>query len=367
MNKIEYLNKIKEFSQNKELYIVGCGNYGKKISAWLQNNNVQIDGFVDKNSNGSIGVFKIFNYNHKFKKDAVFIISSEMFKNEMLLALENNGITKDKIISDIDRDLLYELIQETENWNKVLDRNKQFKNLHDGKRCFIIGNGPSLALSDLDKIKKEISFGCNSIYALYSKTEWRPTYYCSSDPIGIKLYFGNGAVLSKIANNSTAVFTNILYDIYCSENRPDNLFFYKTYLETIDGLICFSSDFSDKVYISGTITYIMLQLAVYMGFKEIYLLGIDFTFSAERKYDGSIVRNDVVNHQADIEIEEDKLKPAINNVYGNDYLADIDKQLAGYKAAKQYADYHGIKIYNATRGGKLEVFPRVDFDSLFEN
>ena len=44
----------------------------------------------------------------------------------------------------------------------------------------------------------------------------------------------------------------------------------------------------------------------------------------------------------------------------------MDLQLAGYQKAKQYADAHGIKIYNATRGGKLEVFPRVDFDSLFE-
>ena len=36
-----------------------------------------------------------------------------------------------------------------------------------------------------------------------------------------------------------------------------------------------------------------------------------------------------------------------------------------YKIAKKYAETHGIKIYNATRGGEMEVFERVDFDSLF--
>ena len=43
----------------------------------------------------------------------------------------------------------------------------------------------------------------------------------------------------------------------------------------------------------------------------------------------------------------------------------IDEATLSYQAAKQYAQTHGIKIKNATRGGKLNVFQRVDFDSLF--
>ena len=44
----------------------------------------------------------------------------------------------------------------------------------------------------------------------------------------------------------------------------------------------------------------------------------------------------------------------------------IASMLKGYQMCKNYADTHGIKIYNATRGGMLEIFERVDFDSLFE-
>lgn len=47
------------------------------------------------------------------------------------------------------------------------------------------------------------------------------------------------------------------------------------------------------------------------------------------------------------------------------YVAMKDHQFWNYQAARRYAETHGIKIYNATRGGELEVFERVDFDSLF--
>lgn len=127
----------------------------------------------------------------------------------------------------------------------------------------------------------------------------------------------------------------------------------------------FSSDCSRRVYTAGTITYEMLQLAVYMGFQEIYLLGMDFSYSVERHNDNSITKNGVCNHMKEIEWEEQKFYKAISKKYNESYMADIDLQLAGYKAAKEYVDSHGIEIYNATRGGKLEVFPRVNFDDLF--
>ena len=58
---------------------------------------------------------------------------------------------------------------------------KQFHNIHTGERCFIIGNGPSLKIADLEKIKNEYTFGANRIYELFDKTDWRPRYYCLQD------------------------------------------------------------------------------------------------------------------------------------------------------------------------------------------
>jgi len=85
-----------------------------------------------------------------------------------------------------------------------------------------------------------------------------------------------------------------------------------------------------------------LQLAAYMGFTEIYLLGTDC-----QQYDD----DEKMHFTSDYSV----VKSILN----------LNKIISAYEVAKEYAEAHGIKIYNATRGGSLEVFQRVDFDSLF--
>ena len=58
---------------------------------------------------------------------------------------------------------------------------KQFKDLYQGKRCFIIGNGPSLKADDLDCLKNEYTFAANRIYEILDKTDWRPWAYVVVD------------------------------------------------------------------------------------------------------------------------------------------------------------------------------------------
>ena len=59
----------------------------------------------------------------------------------------------------------------------------KYKDIHLDKRCFVIGNGPSLNKTNLDLIKDEYSIAMNRISMIYSKTEWRPSYYlfCSTN------------------------------------------------------------------------------------------------------------------------------------------------------------------------------------------
>ena len=92
-----------------------------------------------------------------------------------------------------------------------------------------------------------------------------------------------------------------------------------------------------------TVVYACLQWAVYLGFKEIYLLGCDFNFS--KNFDSP----------------DDHFYQKVEQHYTFNYKI-VEKS---YENAQTYAHTHGIMIYNATRGGKLEVFPRVDFDKLF--
>ena len=99
-------------------------------------------------------------------------------------------------------------------------------------------------------------------------------------------------------------------------------------------------------------TYMCIQIAVYMGVKEIILLGVDHNYAVSRRPDGTIIKHEGVK----------------NRFHEKDGIICVPSLYAmelAYKAAKKYADEHGIKIFNATRGGKLEVFERVDFDTLF--
>ena len=99
-------------------------------------------------------------------------------------------------------------------------------------------------------------------------------------------------------------------------------------------------------------TYMCLQLAVYMGFKEIYLLGVDHNYSVTLLPNGEIAEDSSVK-----DYFSDSIK------YTN--IPQIYKSTLAYLAAEKYAEDHGIKIYNATKGGKLDAFERVDFDCLF--
>ena len=109
----------------------------------------------------------------------------------------------------------------------------------------------------------------------------------------------------------------------------------------------FTDDFSKGSYAGMTVTYDgCLQLAAFMGFSEIYLIGMDC----------SNYGTATVHFSDDYEGDEKGSIPG--------YL-QVEKIILAYQSARNYADSHGFKIFNATRGGKLEVFQRVDFDSLF--
>lgn len=217
-----------------------------------------------------------------------------------------------------------------------------FKGCHQRKRCFIVATGSSLRLEDLELLhdKNEICMSMNKIFKVFANTDWRPDYYVASDDIIVNEY------LSVIENMD--VKGKFISDA-CTVDLPHeemNIYRYHLHVDDASKDIRFSGDFSRKAYSGATVTYICMQLAVYMGFTEIYLLGVDFDYAG----------GDITKHF----IEDYHEKTDRVNV------TNSEMNLRAYQAAKRYCDLNGIKIYNATRGGALEVFERVDFDSLFE-
>lgn len=225
------------------------------------------------------------------------------------------------------------------------ERLKQIKNSHDGERCFIIGNGPSLAVEDLNRLTNEDCFGVNEIHRIFSQTNWRPKYYLIMDRY-------SKSTPEQIRDiQSETVF---LGDYYCRFNevlRQDYLCVHQHY--------CYggkydrvSSDISREVINSPTVSTAAMQIAAYLGYKEINLLGFDHNYAFEFADDGSVVRTDQKGAHF---FEDDVPEDIIANVWG---------MTQAYKGFKRYADEHHIVVRNATRGGKLEVFERVNFDDV---
>lgn len=228
---------------------------------------------------------------------------------------------------------------------------RQFKNCHEGLRCFVIGNGPSLTTEDLERLCNEFTFGCNKIYKLFPKTKWRPTYYVAQDDAVILEIMDD---LHDIENECSKCFLNgALYRRYSKKiRRGDNSVFFLIRSEN-GGNVSVLEDITGGISNSSTVTFAMIQIAIYMGFKEIYLIGVDHNFPRVMDQEGHITIQNINEH-----------------FEGGDYNSIQDPGIEvwllerAYQSAKDYAETHGIKIYNATRGGKLEVFERVDLDKI---
>ena len=364
MNIAKLLETLKD-SDMADIYIVGAGKYGKILGAYFDKNGIIWGGYIDKNSTlKRINGKPVFPYHGISKEKSYYVISSYLYKDEMIQELKKFKVREEQIVI-CDNDAIYELYDNIVCWRKYTEKTKKYKDIYKGKRCFIIGNGPSLKLEDLEKLKGEVTFACNSIYAVFEHTSWRPDYYCVWDEYSCKEMMSKKEDMERFLSDCKAFFTSIMCEgfQYRDCRDIDNLFFVKsstkTDLET--SLPLFSNDCSNQVYTSGTVAYMMLQLAVYMGFSEVYLLGIDCSYAIEKHRDGSITRNDISNYNNLIETETAKEIAVLQNA---SIYPEVDIMINGYKAAKQYADLHGIKIHNASRGGKLDIFGRVELNDV---
>lgn len=229
----------------------------------------------------------------------------------------------------------------------------KYKDCHKGKRCFLIGNGPSLRAEDLSRLYEsgEISFAFNRIYNIFDQTPWRPTYYISQDE---KMLGGCVEIVENSELGTKFIPINLKW--YHGITLSDAAWFLmKAPSEKNGKPLEFSDDFPRGLYNSSTGMYTAAQIAAYMGIREIYLIGVDHHFRISQNNHGEIVIDESVKDYFSEKYNTDKDKL---------YIPNTEKSTLTYVAMKEQCEKRGINVFNATRGGKLEVFPRVDFDSL---
>lgn len=226
------------------------------------------------------------------------------------------------------------------------------------KRCFIIGNGPSLNKTDLSRLKNEVTFAVNGFFLKQPELDWTPTFYMVEDHLVAE---DRADAINKLTG-SIKLFPAYLG--YCIDKKDDTIFFnHRPRVSYPDGFD-FSTNAEDITYTGCTVTFTAMQMAASLGFEEIYLIGVDADYDIpsdaknKSKYDTSVLdmKSDDPNH----------FHP---DYFGKGYRwhdPQVDKMLEAYAEAKRVTDKAGIKIYNATIGGKLEVFPRRKYSELFE-
>lgn len=235
--------------------------------------------------------------------------------------------------------------------SKYAKRLRKLKDTHLGETCFIIGNGPSLSVDDLESLYKNnaLSFGFNRIFLMFDKTNWRPNFYVSQDE---KMLY---ACQDRV-NNFELDFKFIPLINKYYHNISINGATYFNLRQPNQQSPIFSDSVDSYIGNSNTVAFSAAQIAVYMGFKKIYLLGVDHNFAVYKNDKGEIINDENVKDYFTDEYNKDK---------ENLYIPNLDASTRAFVSMKKYCDEHGIEVYNATRGGKLEVFPRVDFDMIF--
>ncbi len=346
--KIEFPNffSVQEITKNTKVAIYGLTLFSMAVYRFLESkgcSNISIveppNGFTETQKY----IIKEFDLLNNIIKSVQISLQEVIYytirsENE-LLALES--YTKNMIINVYD--------QSTYNEKKHNKRIADYENIHTGKRCFIVATGPSLKTSDLDILweNNEFVFSMNNIFPALNRTKWKPNYYIIADKISIA---ENTQKIIDLEFSKKFVADTV--DLFWEQNTDNEINKFHLCVEYCrTELPRFSFDLIKRLYDGWTITYICLQFAVYMGFKEIYLLGVDFNYPKDADVHTLHFTNEYYNQTSEIVKTGNK--------------ANVKGMHLAYKKAKEVADELGIKIYNATRGGCLEVFERVDFDSLF--
>jgi len=221
---------------------------------------------------------------------------------------------------------------------------RQYHNRYEGKRCFVIGNGPSLKDTNLSKLAHEYTFGMNRIYLMFPQLGFSTSFLvCINDLV----------IEQTVADLQKLTMPRFFSWRGRKWLRPtENLYFlYTTYTGPK-----FAKDATRRLWEGATVTYVCLQLAYYFGFSQVILIGVDHNFVTQGKPNATVIsEGDDPNH----------FSP---NYFGKGFrwqLPDLETSEMAYRMARQAYEKDGRSILDATVGGKLTVFPKVKYETLF--
>ncbi len=207
-----------------------------------------------------------------------------------------------------------------------------YKDKMKGQRCFILGNNSS-KLDELNVLMNERTFACDDFCDFFSRTPQRPTYYLLTKAAS---YLGNGKYIEGME-----CFVNADVKVFEDKFKKKPTYLNPLGKGLIDGLPTF--DTAESIYETSVIMpmYQMIQLALYMGFSEIYIYGFDGVFPLS--VDGDGIGRKVAD--GGVAGFPEKTKNVLERV-------------------RTYADGNGVKIINMCETTGLSMFEKTKYEDI---
>ena len=215
-------------------------------------------------------------------------------------------------------------------------------------RCWIVGNGLSLRETPLELLKDEVTFGVNRIHKIYEFKEWRPTYYVRMeiDPLdwreaavwhaenGYKCYYAShiAHTVAELRRPDWPLDNVVAIRMVCRHTKSSYSYGVKPEGWHFPKLCCY-----------GSVVNVTTQIAVLEGYNPIYFVGCDLGYNEQG-----------LNH--------------FDDDYGNwnemDQSERNETEEHMHEVIKEECDRRNVEIFNATVGGQLEIYPRIDIREI---
>lgn len=256
-------------------------------------------------------------------------------------------------------------------WNKFgplktptadLIRLKSLRDVHKGERIFILGNGPSLTKCDLTPLANEYTFGVNKIYMLFDQISWRPTYYTLLD-----WRMGDAVAPALRDVQGMTRFYPERYRGILPETAETYWYWNRAVAHhTRDQ---FERDMTRGIPSRATVIVTAIQQAFYLGFREIYLIGVDASYTipdtVQQSGPDQFATGTQLHLQSTADDDPNHFDPRYFGVGDRWHDPNPLEMRRTLRNVRKGVERHGGRLTNATVGGSLEELPRVDYRELF--
>jgi hypothetical protein len=224
-------------------------------------------------------------------------------------------------------------------------RLKSLHNRHAGGSCVVVANGPSLNNMHLGFLKKQVVIGLNKIYLGFARFQFYPRYYVAINP---KVITQSASEIRKLN------CVKFLSRDGAKEIIPEDGLTY--HLNANDAGDRFYCDIAQGIHEGWTVTYAALQVAYFLGFTKVIIIGMDHRYEYQGKpNEACVMGNKDPNHFCDTYFA--------NLEWDN---PDLQKSEESFCVAREKFEADGRQIIDATLDGACEIFEKQDYRSLFQ-